>query len=584
MGVRRPLREVVLQERRFTMLTPDAQHAAVTHDRVPWLDNLRVCMVFLVVLLHAGGVYESSGRWSLFWIVDDPSTSGLLNLLIALLGVFVMPLLFFVSGYVTPQSLATKSAVAFLKARSRRLLIPWLIAVLTVIPLYKHIFLLSRNIPQEHWTAYFHWNALWGQNWLWFLPVLFLFDVLYVLAIIARVVPARIPFRSAVAVIFLAGWAYSTCMDLCGLRGWTHTLILDFQNERLLIYFMVFMLGAAYSRRQAYAVTSPSKAWYATLAVAACGTMALYYLLYSQPAATTGTHALPPVADALLLWLAFHVSLYCTMYLIVTTFQTCLNTHGPLSRILSANSYHVYIIHTIVLGGIATTLLGTKVPALWKCAIVTLATYVTCNLIATGLRGLFQVRPFANRTEVRTMKAITWASLMIAVTWVHGCGKPQETPQTTVAPLVNIHVAALQGHIDAVRQHIDAGTNLDEKDEYGSTPLIIAATFGKTDVARALVDAGADTGMTNNDGSTALHISAFLCRTEIVEMLLADGAASSARNAAGKTALDIVAGPFEDVRGIYDQLGKGLKPLGLRLDYDRLKRTRPRIARMLRGA
>jgi peptidoglycan/LPS O-acetylase OafA/YrhL len=46
------------------MLTPDAQHAAATRSTVPWLDNARTGMVFLVVALHAGGVYESSGGWS----------------------------------------------------------------------------------------------------------------------------------------------------------------------------------------------------------------------------------------------------------------------------------------------------------------------------------------------------------------------------------------------------------------------------------------------------------------------------------------------------------------------------------------
>ncbi len=48
---------------------------AIKGNRIYFLDNLRTFMIFLVVLCHAGGVYESSGTWASFWIVDDPSTN-----------------------------------------------------------------------------------------------------------------------------------------------------------------------------------------------------------------------------------------------------------------------------------------------------------------------------------------------------------------------------------------------------------------------------------------------------------------------------------------------------------------------------
>jgi CubicO group peptidase (beta-lactamase class C family) len=143
-------------------------------------------------------------------------------------------------------------------------------------------------------------------------------------------------------------------------------------------------------------------------------------------------------------------------------------------------------------------------------------------------------------------------------------------------------VAALQGNIEAVRQHIKAGTDLNEKDAYGSSPLIIATTFGKTEVARALIEAGADMNISNNDGSTPLHIAAFLCRTEIVKVLKDKGANKYLRNNAGSTALDTIAASFDDVKGIYDSLRQALGPLGLELDYEQIKMTRPKIAEMLR--
>jgi hypothetical protein len=39
--------------------------------------------------------------------------------------------------------------------------------------------------------------------------------------------------------------------------------------------------------------------------------------------------------------------------------------------------------------------------------------------------------------------------------------------------------------------------------------------------------------------------------------------------------------PFEAVKGIYDYFGKVFGPLGLQLDYKRLKTTRPEIVKLL---
>lgn len=184
------------------------------------------------------------------------------------------------------------------------------------------------------------------------------------------------------------------------------------------------------------------------------------------------------------------------------------------------------------------------------------------------------------------MKRATTATVIVTLLIIVGYGmqacSSEEKRQPSEPPSVSIHVAALQGDIDAIRQHIRAGSDLNEKDAWGSTPLIIAATFGKIDVARALIEAGADTEIRGNDGSTPLHVAAFFCRTEIVEALLESGADRYARNNVGATAFDVAASPFDDLRSLYDRLGAALEPLGLKLDYERIENTQPKIAEMLR--
>ncbi len=154
--------------------------------------------------------------------------------------------------------------------------------------------------------------------------------------------------------------------------------------------------------------------------------------------------------------------------------------------------------------------------------------------------------------------------------------------QDTSTPDVNLHMAVLQGNLDAVQQHIEAGSDLNARDAYGSTPLVIAATFGQSEIACVLIEAGADLTITNKDGGTPLHVAAVLCRVEIVESLLEKGANPFLRDNYGHSAIDAAAGPFSDVKPIYDKLSQGLAFLGLKLDYDYLKETRPKIVQMMR--
>jgi len=163
-----------------------------------------------------------------------------------------------------------------------------------------------------------------------------------------------------------------------------------------------------------------------------------------------------------------------------------------------------------------------------------------------------------------------------------GTEEAQASQTTVKPPNMDIHAATLLGDLDAIKQHIAAGSDLDDKEPaVGSTPLISAAVFGKTEIAKALIEAGADVNIKNNEGSTALHSAAFLCRMEIVEMLLANDADKTLLNNWGSTAQQSVMAPFADVKPFYDQMSKDLGPLGFKLDYAYVEATRPKIAALL---
>lgn len=162
-------------------------------------------------------------------------------------------------------------------------------------------------------------------------------------------------------------------------------------------------------------------------------------------------------------------------------------------------------------------------------------------------------------------------------------GATSTAKTNAAAPELDIHTAVITDNMEALKQHIAAGSNLNERDPFGgSSPLISAAVFNKPEMARLLIDAGADINFQNNDGSTALHTASFFCRPEIVKMLLDKNADKGIRNSFGATAQESVTAPFKDIKNSYDMIGKMLEPMGLKLDYAYIEKTRPEIAAMLK--
>lgn len=197
------------------------------------------------------------------------------------------------------------------------------------------------------------------------------------------------------------------------------------------------------------------------------------------------------------------------------------------------------------------------------------------------------------KTKTKLSRVFIGITLLIALFSTVACSSKKKSSQNealSVAtqtdikpPEIDIHTAVVTGNLDAVKQHIAAGSDLNEKDPFGgSSPLISASVFDRPEAARVLIDAGVDLNFQNNDGSTALHTAAFFCRPQIVRMLLDKGADKTIRNKYGVTPYEMVAGSFSEAKNGYDMIGKMLAPMGLKLDYSYVEKTRPEIAAVLK--
>ena len=373
-------------------------------NRIHWMDNLRTVSIFLVVLYHVGGVYEAAGMWGWFWIVDDPATISWVGIVGIVFDIIVMPAVFFVSGFLTPASLDIKSGWEFLKGKFRRLMIPWAIAVFTLIPIYKVIFLYSRNLPQEHWTTYFHITNPNSQNWLWFLPVLFVFNVVYLLLSKTSIRLTNISLKGAVIGTFLIGLVYSYSIGgILGFRSWTLTPLIDFENERLLVYFMAFLLGALCFRQNTFAEKPKRKTLYNVVNSIAWIPITVHIFARLFPFFYPEGFSITPLYR-LIWWISFHLSLLSLLYAMVVTFWLYFDRTGRISSELNKNSYGVYIIHVILIGVFGTLLLNLNLPALVKYPVLIILTYGVSNLVVSLYRALVQsLRPSRGKSLPQAM-------------------------------------------------------------------------------------------------------------------------------------------------------------------------------------
>jgi hypothetical protein len=245
-------------------------------------------------------------------------------------------------------------------------------------------------LPQEHWTTYFHFTGgsiYISMSWLWFLPVLFLFNVAYVLLSEANIRLPNISMNGAIAGTFLVSLAYSFIIGgLVEFRSWTTTPLIDFENERLLMYFMVFLLGALWYRRNAFAEKPQRKTLYMVANSVAWIPVTVHIFARLAPFLDPAGFSVTPLYR-LIWWLSFDVSLVTLMYVLIQSFWRYVDKPGRLWGELSRNSYGVYIIHVIVLGGIALSLLNLALPPSLKYVLLVVSTIVVSNLIVSLYRG-----------------------------------------------------------------------------------------------------------------------------------------------------------------------------------------------------
>lgn len=308
-------------------------------QRMYFLDNLKTYIVALMVVFHAAMSYMAyAPEW---WYVVDGSQTLAGTIFVLWADVFIMPIMFFAAGYVTPPSLGRRGSRSFWRQKGLRIVLPWAFGSLFLAPYIAYLTLASRHSPMgfgEFYTTLF-WGVFYQQAHYWFLGFLCLLYVLFWLGAqycpdwLRPGEPSPVSWQVLGVITVGTGLAMAAINGVIADDAWIHpAYLLVFQPTRAPFYIAYFFLGAYAWRRQWFTMSAPAPS---------CRTWALACVVTS--AAYVGFRL---TASGILVHALLH-SLCCLAAVMagLTLFRRYGNSDAPYWRTTAALSYPVYYVH-----------------------------------------------------------------------------------------------------------------------------------------------------------------------------------------------------------------------------------------------
>lgn len=150
-------------------------------ERHVYIDFLRIVAILLMFVFHVNMIFVA--EWG--WHIKDSSQSNVLMEVNYWMAFFRMPLLFFVSGFISCILLEKLSNTAFVVQRFNRLIIPTVIWTFLLVAPQIYFERRLQGVEFTYVEFYqtflqFHWWPAGNFHWLhlWFIPYLFLYNVI----------------------------------------------------------------------------------------------------------------------------------------------------------------------------------------------------------------------------------------------------------------------------------------------------------------------------------------------------------------------------------------------------------------------
>ena len=362
-------------------------------ERDHYIDRLRSVMIALVILHHTAITYGASGGW--FYHELSPSStlsSVILTLFCATNQAYFIGILFLVAGYFTPGSLERKGYASFLSDRFLRLGLPLLAFGLILGPLT--VAMVTAAEGKGFWSTFvWLWNHREFINGpLWFVQALLIFSLAYCawrawfgarLTSTQRV-PQPIPGYGWWLLSALCVGAIALAIRQVVPVG---VNVIGLQLGYFASYIFLFSLGIAAWRHDWLRQLNWNHArpWIIALIVAWISMPAVRALAVSHNGAGESNFSggLNWTAISYAFWEPFVAWGMIATWLLI--FRQHMNQPSDIWTWLNRRSYAVYIIHPVVLVGIALLLREWAAPALVKFVVTGTLACATCWILADPL-------------------------------------------------------------------------------------------------------------------------------------------------------------------------------------------------------
>jgi len=365
------------------------RHIVQPRQRLYFLDNLKILLAVIVILVHAGQPYGPGGDWPIPAPPEIPFLDVIvIGLFFAVTSAFFMGLFFFISAYLLPGSFDRKGARRFLQDRFLRLGMPLLVLSTTVLPLIAYLFYSPAGVS----FADFHLHeATFSFGYLWFVAFLLLFAPIYALWRLAGITFFPIPFPRQSALLLSAlvlGLVSFAVRIWFPLNQWVffHSI----EPAHLPQYLILFWAGILAFRNR-WLDTLPysvSRLW-SGIVMAGIVLLMPLYLIFGNAMTTGGC---TPASLLYSIWEAF-VGIGMCMILVVH-FRRRWNAPDSVRGVLAENVFSVYLIHLPIVLALQWLLIPVGIPALCKFFLVGVAAVPLCFLIS---QYLVRRIPYAER-------------------------------------------------------------------------------------------------------------------------------------------------------------------------------------------
>ncbi len=401
-------------------------------NRATFFDNLRYLFVFGVVLQHASMAYIYSSWWP---VADESSI--FVGVFTGFFDGFLMPSLFFISGYFAIPSIRKKTISQFINVKLRRLGIPWLVCTLFIGPILPLVYHYTRNgliLSVSYWHTWLAvmnnavsfdfgmmppmgqvmQNDLFYQRYMWFIGLLIAFFLIFSFIYSLKkswFEPMDRPFKTVMPSILstvkmmltigiitflgstlIIGIMFTISAGVSDPESWfTLGNFVQFRVSRIFLHIAYFVLGILTFKRkwiERGKFPGHNKTWLIAFVLVLFAYYFSYFLMMSA-----GTSEMEKLFG-LLFWFCLNYFTITALGLSVSLGVRYWNRQTPFNKILATNSYNLYLSHYIFVIGFQLLLFTLpEIPVLLKFGLVSILS-ICCG----GIFSQYLIKPYPKIT------------------------------------------------------------------------------------------------------------------------------------------------------------------------------------------